>query len=182
MKTIINQFNKLGFTLTVDSENLTATLTKISTRARLGYVRQWAYRFKDLARLEDYCETDLNNRISIIASKEKRKIDTKRKNEEELKNIKVGDVFCYSWGYEQTNVDFYQIIKRPSKSVAIVRAIGSETIKETSWCSSEVKPVKDSFLKGGEFRVILKGDRFKRSCGSACKTNWEDKHYCSWGY
>lgn len=26
-------------------------------------------------------------------------------------NVQVGDIFCAQWGYEQTNADFFQVIK-----------------------------------------------------------------------
>lgn len=38
---------------------------------------------------------------------------------EEL-NVQVGDVFAYSWGYDQTNVDFVKVVKVTPKSVRIV--------------------------------------------------------------
>lgn len=38
---------------------------------------------------------------------------------------KVGDIFYTSWGYDQTNLDFYEVVEVLAKSVR-VRAIGSE--------------------------------------------------------
>ena len=37
------------------------------------------------------------------------------------KKLKVGDIMYSSWGYEQTNVDFYQVIKTTKTMVTIVR-------------------------------------------------------------
>lgn len=45
-----------------------------------------------------------------------------------LDNIKEGAIFSHSWGYDQTNYDFYQVIKRTRTSV-IVRRIQSEKIE-----------------------------------------------------
>lgn len=36
-------------------------------------------------------------------------------------DIKVGDVFVESWGYNQTNIDFYQVLRVMPKSVEIQR-------------------------------------------------------------
>ncbi len=33
--------------------------------------------------------------------------------------VKVGDIFVESWGYDQTNVDFYQVTKTMKKMVEI---------------------------------------------------------------
>lgn len=39
--------------------------------------------------------------------------------------LKVGDVLYYSWGYDQTNVDFFEVVSTTAKTVS-VRAIGGE--------------------------------------------------------
>ena len=41
--------------------------------------------------------------------------------------VKIGDVFVESWGYDQTNVDFYQVTRVMPKSVEI-RAIHGKTV------------------------------------------------------
>ena len=38
---------------------------------------------------------------------------------ENVYGVKAGDVFVESWGYDQTNVDFYQVVKTTAKSVEI---------------------------------------------------------------
>lgn len=42
--------------------------------------------------------------------------------------LKVGDVIYTSWGYDQTNVDFYEIVEAKSKSVVVCK-IGSKTVE-----------------------------------------------------
>lgn len=34
--------------------------------------------------------------------------------------MKQGDVFVSSWGYEQTNVDFYEVVKVAAKTVTLI--------------------------------------------------------------
>jgi hypothetical protein len=62
-----------------------------------------------------------------------------------INNAQVGDIFCCSWGYEQTNCDFYQVIEKPSPKTVIIKEITSEIVKVRSSASAEVVPVKDSF-------------------------------------
>ena len=45
-----------------------------------------------------------------IKGKENDKIKSKQLKEQARNAVKLGDVFSSSWGYDQTNVDFYQII------------------------------------------------------------------------
>lgn len=58
---------------------------------------------------------------------------------------KVGDLLYHMWGYDQTNFDFAQIVAVGPRSVTI-RRIGCRTIRESGFMSSEIAPVKDSFL------------------------------------
>ena len=48
--------------------------------------------------------------------------------------VKVGDLFYTSWGYEQTNVDFFQVIALKGESSAIVREVVPKRIKEEPTC------------------------------------------------
>ncbi|HCD6897471.1 TPA: hypothetical protein NDW55_004925 [Klebsiella pneumoniae] len=41
-------------------------------------------------------------------------------------SVSVGDIFASSWGYEQTNVSFYQVVSIHGKSTVCVRPVDSE--------------------------------------------------------
>ncbi len=41
-------------------------------------------------------------------------------------DIKIGDVFVETWGYDQTNVDFFEVIRTMPKTVEIVRIRAEE--------------------------------------------------------
>ena len=34
--------------------------------------------------------------------------------------MKQGDIFVSSWGYDQTNVDFYEVVKVAAKTVTLI--------------------------------------------------------------
>ena len=75
---------------------------------------------------------------------------------ENTDEIKIGTIFECDWGYDQTNVDFYQVVRRTAKSVWI-REINhtSEPAGPLSW---HVKPLKDHFIDDdpkGERHLIL---------------------------
>lgn len=48
-----------------------------------------------------------------------------------IQTIKVGDIWSCSWGYDQTNVDFYVVVKITSKMVHL-REIGARSTGESS--------------------------------------------------
>jgi len=60
--------------------------------------------------------------------------------------VAVGDIFEMSWGYDQTNVDYFQVVRLTPKGV-YVREIGAEQVPGTQgFMCATVRPVKDKFL------------------------------------
>jgi len=58
--------------------------------------------------------------------------------------FKVDDIFYDTWGYEQTNVDFYQITRTTEKSIWM-REIGREIVASTGFMQGKVMPIKGAF-------------------------------------
>lgn len=46
--------------------------------------------------------------------------------------VKVGDIFSASWGWEQTNVDFFQVIALVGESSVRVREVWPEMVEESA--------------------------------------------------
>lgn len=65
------------------------------------------------------------------------------------KKIKIGDIFVCRWGYEQTNVDFYQVINVKGTKTVELREIKTEII-ERGDLTGKVIPCKDKFLEDSE--------------------------------
>ena len=71
---------------------------------------------------------------------------------------KVGDILHHSWGYDQTNCDFYQVVEVKNASV-VLRKIAHETVPGSEGFMSEsVLPVKDAFIEKGT-QALTKDDR-----------------------
>lgn len=62
-----------------------------------------------------------------------------------INDINIGDIFVSSWGYDQTNIDFYQVIARTKKMVT-VRMIRSERVGTPHSMGAYVMPRRDCFL------------------------------------
>jgi hypothetical protein len=56
----------------------------------------------------------------------------------------VGQILSSSWGYEQTNVDFYQVIKVSASQVTI-KEIHSEHVSEDGFMTGKVMPLPNVF-------------------------------------
>lgn len=79
--------------------------------------------------------------------------------------MKVGDILKSSWGYEQTNVSFYQVVKATAKMLT-VRRIGSEMESDAELSmSGKVVPKVGVFMEGSRSeelrRKVLDGDTIK---------------------
>lgn len=65
--------------------------------------------------------------------------------------VKVGDIFYRSWGYDQTNVNFYQVVElSPSGKTAKLREIGKVYQDETGGPHDRVSADKDNFIDSPE--------------------------------
>lgn len=79
-------------------------------------------------------------------------------------NIKIGDIFYNSWGYEQTNIDFYQVVSTTAKTISLRRIKGGSNNYDAYHMTGSKVAIKDSFCKdevirktpyllGGEWRI-----------------------------
>lgn len=60
-------------------------------------------------------------------------------------NIKIGDIFYNSWGYEQTNVDFYQVVKTTPKTITLRKIKGKSDDYNAYYMTGSKVAVKNSF-------------------------------------
>jgi hypothetical protein len=56
-------------------------------------------------------------------------------------------VFVYSWGWEQTNVEYFQVVEVKGKRV-VLREIGQEVVRQTGPMSDMVVPIRNAFRAG----------------------------------
>lgn len=65
--------------------------------------------------------------------------------------VKIGDIFHYSWGYEQTNCNYFQVVGLKGTKQVVIREIAYTTTETLGIDSYNVKAVKDSFLQDSQF-------------------------------
>lgn len=78
--------------------------------------------------------------------------------------LKVGDTIYTSWGYDQTNVDFYEIVEVKGKSVVVCK-IGSKTVESRQNISYVVPSIgtcrgKTSLHRVGEGNSVKIGNHY----------------------
>jgi hypothetical protein len=110
--------------------------------------QDWSYRFRDERErrkyIQDYfvkCKQAQELKIERAAAR----INKKR---EFFASIKEGDIFVDSWGYDQTNVDYYVVTKKLKASIK-VRQIG-KIVEYGSHGANKVTPNPLHYLSSGE--------------------------------
>jgi len=138
----------------------------------------WYNSFRDNDQMKKKIMDTINNILSWEESKKKRKEE--RRNA--LADVKVGDLFYNSWGYDQTNLDFYQCVEKKGKTMTL-RPIASKTVEGSTMnhgMADERVPVKDAFLTDKERYPDLVKRSLSMPFGGLWKTTENEKHYCSW--
>lgn len=193
----IAAFAAVGFTLVFGSSErypITARCAKSTAPAALKAFFHHGYSS------EEQLTESLGRYLKILTDRNTAKEEQKNKKKELRANMvnpfKVGEIFYDSWGYDQTNIDFYQIIEVKSRSV-VIREIGGESVPGRSQGVhgdyGYIRPKKDLFCGlpmtkniqvrcwgGGEPVVYIRA----RFGGSLSKYEKSDEVgiYHSWGH
>ena len=104
-------------------------------------------------------------------NEEKRKAERKVARMNVVNPFQIGDILSSSWGYDQTNVDFYEVVGVTDKSVKIVKisnttisdkgASGLSVVPNTSYKTGKVmtKRVRESgYVSISSYAVASKWD------------------------
>lgn len=89
---------------------------------------------------------------------QKAKWAAERKEKLANHGFKVGDILRSSWGYEQTNIDYYQVTAVRGSYLEL-REIAAEA-EETGWLQGKSVPVPGKFV-GEPFRRLAQPDGVK---------------------
>ena len=135
-------------------------------------------RFQSMERRTEYA-------VKFILKEEKRLADKKAKSEEKKAwqhNVKVGDFFYSSWGYDQTNVNFYQVLALIGKKSVVIREVNIK-VTETKGTCDYVVPIPGDFRKENEFtKRISLGNRISFDYRSASLWDGTPKYKTGYGY
>lgn len=146
---LIEGFAKFGFVLKMGESEFrpgmfSAHCKKPGSSKPLFY---WAYRSEDhmILNTNGYLE-DLEKRE---AAKISRKEEKKAARASMVNPFKVGDILYDSWGYDQTNIDFYEVVALTAKTVTIREIAGKDVTGPDSGVSSMagyIKPVAGNYV------------------------------------
>jgi hypothetical protein len=90
------------------------------------------------------------------AAKAQRAADKKAARANFVNPLKAGDVLVSSWGYDQTNIDFYEVVSVKAKSVKIMK-IGSKCVEMNGPGGNRVIPDKGNYYGEAMTKVVGAG-------------------------
>jgi len=123
------KFHNYKIELTVNVKGqLVARLSKFITvgKNKGTYKHIEGFYFKDAERREQWVKEKVKNISANIEGNQERK--AKNKAAIGQHTFKIGDVLYQSWGYDQTNIDFFEVVGIGEKSVK-VRAISQNMVE-----------------------------------------------------
>lgn len=102
------------------------------------------------------CEIDLETFAALADYLASRKQPTQN-----AEGVHVGDLFYVSWGYEQTNIDFYQVVALKGAHTAVLREIGCEYIGGFGMTGNK-RPLRNHFTSEETYTVRTRKSRYYR--------------------
>ena len=139
----IGDYRKDLFAVYVDMAKLTAIFYKGRSTKHVFYNR-----FQNVEQMKK----KINDTISNLMSWEDRKAERKAQRSAPH-TLKVGDILYSSWGYDQTNINFYQVTRIVGKQSVEVREINSESTPEEGFMTAKKRAIKGAFYENEKPRV-----------------------------
>jgi hypothetical protein len=139
----------------------------------------WNYMFRDEAQRDK----EVTRTITSYQNAQKSKADAAAAKKAFQHSFQVGDFLYSSWGYDQTNVDFYQVIKVPSPKSIVVREVGKKIVRE-SGTSEYVVPRPNAFVSDSKAKTarVSVGNSIKMGSRYASKWDGKPKYQTAFGY
>ena len=103
------------------------------------------YRFASVEKQMAHVKSVIESEVKEMEAKK----ELSAKKKAAVCPYKVGDILTGSWGYDQTNVDAFQVTALKGKSV-VLKSIGCEIVDAVSGMSCHVMPVKNNFVENAE--------------------------------
>lgn len=137
--------------------------------------------FKTEQKRDEWVETQFTYAKEAEEEKATRLADERNKAKDMRAAVTVGTVLCNSWGYDQTNVDYYEVVRRSDTGATVwVRSIGAASVAGSGgFMSDQVVPNPGTF-RGDEIKKTVgpHGVQFRHGWTSIIEAG--EKHYRSW--
>ena len=128
-------------------------------------------------------EQAINDWIDSIKSDKRWKAEHRAERKAYKHTLKVGDILYASWGYDQTNIDFYEVTEVVSDKSVRIRQL-TQTIEQTGHDSGRTAACPGEFIENEKemLKRVQKGNNIKIE-SYAYASLWSGKPLAnSWGH
>jgi hypothetical protein len=163
METTVQNIEKSTFgvyTIVKDFDKFTVLITKPSPRSRMGikYVHHYGYRsYKEVSerimRMNLFVEKFIEAQVKSETEKTAKKLALQHARKQFKNPFEVGQILYNSWGYDQTNIDFYQVVAINGKKVTVQEISKTRTYSGDDY--GTCMPDRDSFIGDLITKVIV---------------------------
>lgn len=165
-----------------------ASLTKSTPKGRYKEKRVWAYAYKSLQAAIDVAIQAANSIEDVIKEKERKTAERKAKNAlvNAADHYKVGDIIYNTWGWEQTNIDYYVVTSVSAKTITVQEIQSGLVNGEESFMSGRKAPIEpvQRIEDGDKFRLTVRPNGYIASPSDHKHyyfSKWDDQPLtCSW--
>jgi hypothetical protein len=185
----VYEFKFMNYLISIDMEKMTMGILKLTPKGKYSqYKVEQNYRYGKPERLIESLKYFINNKLSFLKRKEEEKEQKQEFRKTMVNPFKVGDILYDSWGYEQTNIDFFQVTKVSDKSVWITPIAQEQVPNTQGHASANVRPIKDKFVGEEQHKPLVVSTWNKepyissKHGGINLYTQGEKGVYSSWGY
>lgn len=178
------KFAAEGLVLEMDAERMVSKCVRPSKKARLGYVGVFHFQFRSTDRMFDHADKYLFDLEAKKEHKARRAAEKKERTEMARNSVIVDDIFVSSWGYEQTNVDAFQVVEKKGNASVVLRPIACRVVEGTEMShgmAQNVVPVHNAFI--GEETITKRISEYGikiNSYSSAFQWDGKREFYNSW--
>jgi hypothetical protein len=95
--------------------------------------------------------------IADMDAREQRRAEIKTNRKAFSHTLKVGDILKTSWGYDQTNIEYFEVTELVAKTMVIVCEIAQES-EETGFMCGKCVPVPGKFIGKPMRKRVLPGN------------------------
>jgi len=127
------------------------------------------HRFRSTERRAEHIAGYLEGRKQRAAAMAEQK--TKRQAPHTLK---IGDVLVCSWGYDQTNIDYYQVTRVPGAQTVEIRKIAAKSGPEEGFMTAYCTADRDNFV-GEPMIKRANSSNCVRIASYACASPWDGR-------
>ena len=104
------------------------------------------YVFRTEAQRDEYARTYVGNIERNLQARAEERARDAAEATEGMANVNVGTIFVHSWGYDQTNVDFYEVVRKTGSYVDVRPIASSEVDGTQGQMSASVVAVPGAFI------------------------------------